>query len=53
MNFYKSYLKSFYEDMFFRAVKELPALAPDGKKTKVTSDELKELMDQIENLQEN
>lgn len=41
-------LQSFYEDMFFKGVKELPLLAPDGKKSKLTAEELQSLIKKIE-----
>jgi hypothetical protein len=41
------FLNSFIEYAFFRDEKELPMIAPDGKKSKITVDELRELISQI------
>ncbi|MDR1162203.1 MAG: tetratricopeptide repeat protein [Tannerellaceae bacterium] len=40
-------LESFYEDAFFRTVAELPMIAPDGKKSKISVIDLRALINQI------
>lgn len=48
IRYLKKLLQSFYEDMFFQGVKELPMLAPDGKKSKLAAENLKYLIDKLE-----
>ncbi len=47
LSFSRHLLNAFYEDMFFRGIEELPALAPDGKKSTVKASEIKALIDLI------
>jgi tetratricopeptide (TPR) repeat protein len=45
--FIRKLLESFYEDAFFRAITELPMIAPDGKKSKISVIDLRSLINQI------
>ncbi|MCD8042889.1 MAG: tetratricopeptide repeat protein [Tannerellaceae bacterium] len=51
LRFYRSLLKQFYEEMFFNSAREYTALSPDGKTSKVTVEEIKELLDRIPDTQ--
>lgn len=51
LRFYRSLLKQFYEEMFFNSAREYTALSPDGKTSKVTVEEIKELLDRIPDIQ--
>ena len=43
----RTFLRSFYEDMFFRNVSEETLLAPDGKKSKISIVDLRNLIHQL------
>ena len=43
----KKALKDIHEEMFFRSLKEYTMIAPDGRQSKITFEELKELIDSI------
>lgn len=45
--FFKSFLQSYYEDMFFRGVTETPMLAPDGKVTSISIVDLRALINKL------
>ncbi|MDR0430273.1 MAG: tetratricopeptide repeat protein [Tannerellaceae bacterium] len=45
--FIRKLLESFYEDAFFRNVAELPMMAPDGKKSKISVIDLRSIINQI------
>ncbi len=45
--FHRKLLQSFYEDAFFRSVSELPMLAPDGVKSKISVIDLRSVINQI------
>jgi Flp pilus assembly protein TadD len=44
---FRSFLQSLYEEAFFRSKKELPMIAPDGKKSRLTTTELQTLIKQL------
>ena len=43
----RSLLSQFQEEMFFRSVKQLPTLAPDGKKGVCTEEQLQTVIRQL------
>ncbi|MDR3141865.1 MAG: tetratricopeptide repeat protein [Tannerellaceae bacterium] len=45
--FIRKLLESFYEDAFFRTITELPMIAPDGKKSKISVIDLRGLINRI------
>lgn len=45
--FFKPFLQSCYEDMFFRGVTETPMLAPDGKITSISIVDLRALINKL------
>lgn len=44
---YRYFLQYMYEDAFFRSKNELEMIAPDGKKSKLTVEDLKKLIDRL------
>ncbi|MDH6306300.1 tetratricopeptide (TPR) repeat protein [Parabacteroides sp. PF5-5] len=51
--YYRRYvLESFLEDMFFRNIKEETMIAPDGKRSKITNIELRELANKLPEMPE-
>lgn len=51
--FYKrNLLESYLEDMFFRSIKEETMIAPDGKKTKIKDEEIRELANRLPEMPE-
>jgi len=51
--FYNRYFfESVYNDMFFRNVKEIQVLAPDGKKSKISAQQIKDLIDLLPEMPE-
>lgn len=49
---YRPFLETTCEDAFFRSVTELPTLAPDGKKGKVSVDDLRALLKRLPEMTE-
>lgn len=47
LHFIRKLLESFYEDAFFRNIAELPMIAPDGKKSKISVIDLRSIINQI------
>ena len=47
MVFSRALLQSFYEDMFFRNVEEETMIDPDGKKSKISIVDLRNLINQL------
>lgn len=47
LTYYKSYLKSFQEEMFFKNLDKQPMMSPTGRKSYITKDELQELIAQL------
>ncbi len=52
MFFKRNMLELYLEDMFFRNIKEETMIAPDGKKSKITTDEIRELANQLPEMPE-
>ena len=52
MFFKRNLLESYLEDMFFRSITEETMIAPDGKKSKITDKELRELANQLPEMPE-
>jgi len=50
--YHRYYLESLHKDMFFRGVTEEPMIAPDGKKSRITIEELSELIEQLPEIPE-
>lgn len=50
--YYRPFLESMYEDAFFRSLTELPMLAPDGKKSKLSVIDLRSLINRIPEMTE-
>jgi len=46
-HYQRYFLESLHRDMFFRSVTEEPMLAPDGKKSMLKIEELREIIDQL------
>ena len=44
---FRTFLQSLYEEAFFRSKKELPMIAPDGKKSRLATTELQALIKQL------
>ncbi|NDV56244.1 hypothetical protein D0T51_10955 [Parabacteroides sp. 52] len=51
-HYHRYFFETLYEDMFFRGVTEEPMLAPDGKKSKLTVEALRELIDKLPEIPE-
>lgn len=47
ISYYKPYLKSFAEEMFFKQLDKAPMTAPNGKKSYITKQELQDLINKI------
>lgn len=47
MAYYKPYLNSFLEEMFFKNENKSPLLSPDGKRSYITKEELRSLIEKI------
>lgn len=50
--FKRNLLESYLEDMFFRNIKEETIIAPDGKKSKITADEIREMASKLPEMPE-
>lgn len=46
-HYHRYFFESLHRDMFFRSVTEEPMLAPDGKKSMLKIEELREIIDQL------